>query len=124
MHVDWPGEFPGTHWLDEQEGRAGLGVLRGRAFFPYYGPGKPKYVDALEAAAREFYGSKYALAVNSGSGALSTAMTALGIGPGCEVVVPAFMWVATAAAVVQANAIPVLCAVGDTFSMDPAGPEK
>ena len=124
MHVDWPGEFPGTHWLDEQEERAVLDVLRSRALFRYYGPGKPKYVDALEAAAREFYGSKYALAVNSGSGALSTAMTALGIGPGCEVVVPAFMWVATAAAVVQANAIPVLCEVDDTFSMDPADLEK
>src|SRR3990172_4520627 len=107
MHVHWPCEFPGTHWLDEQEEQVVLDVLRSRSLFRYYGPGKPKYVDALEAAAREFYGAKYALAVNSGSGALITALAALGIGPGCEVVVPAFMWVATAAAVVQANAIPV-----------------
>ena len=46
-------------------------------------------------------------------------MTALGIGPGCEVIVPAFFWVATAGAVVQANAIPVLCEVDDSFCMDP-----
>jgi 8-amino-3,8-dideoxy-alpha-D-manno-octulosonate transaminase len=123
MHVDWPDEFPGTHWLDEREERAVLDVIRRRALFRYYGPDKPKYVERLEAAARDFYGSQYALAVNSGSGALATAMAALGIGPGCEVVVPSFLWVATVAAVVQANAIPVICEVDDTLTMDPAGLE-
>lgn len=119
MHVDWPGEFPGTHWIDEREEQAVLDVLRSRSLFRHYGPGKPKYVDMLEAQARQFYGSKFALAVNSGSGALATAMTALGIGPGAEVIVPSFLWVATAAAVVHANAIPVLCEVDDTLTMDP-----
>jgi len=59
------------------------------------------------------------LAVNSGTGALCTAMTALNIGPGDEVIVPAFFWVATVGAVVQANAIPVVCEVDDSFTMDP-----
>jgi 8-amino-3,8-dideoxy-alpha-D-manno-octulosonate transaminase len=53
-----------------------------------------------------------------------TAMAAFGIGPGCEVILPAFMWVATVGAVVQMNAIPVLCEVDDTFSMDPHDLEK
>src|SRR5512143_3271474 len=119
MRVDWPLEFPGTYWLDEEEERAVLDVLRSRALFRHYGPQRPKYVQGLEAAAREFYGSRFALAVNSGSGALITAMAALGIGPGCEVIVPAFMWVSTVAAVVQANAIPVLCEVDESFTMDP-----
>lgn len=124
MSIQWPCEFPGAHWLDEEEQRAVLDVLRSRALFRHYGPSKPKYVDALEAAAREFYGLRYALAVNSGSGALITAMAALGIGPGAEVIVPAFLWIATVAAVVQANAIPVLCEIDDTFCMDPADLEK
>lgn len=124
MTLSWPCEYPGTHWFDEEEERAVLDVLRGRALFRYYGPGEPRYVDALEAAAREFYGSRYALAVNSGSGALITALSALQIGPGDEVIVPALMWVATAAAVVQANAIPVLCEVDDTFDMDPEDLER
>jgi 8-amino-3,8-dideoxy-alpha-D-manno-octulosonate transaminase len=51
-------------------------------------------------------------------------MTALGIGPGCEVIVPAFFWVATVGAVVQANAVPVLCEVDDSFSMDPRDLER
>ena len=124
MQVDWPREFPGAHWLDEKEQHAVRDVLRNGSLFRYYGPGEPTYVAALEAAAREFYGVKYVQAVNSGSGALITAMTAMGIGPGCEVIVPAFMWVATVAAVVQANAIPVLCEIDDTFNMDPADLKK
>lgn len=124
MTVNWAHEFPGTYWIDEQEERAVLEVLRKRALFRYYGPQPPTAVQAFEAAAREFYGRKYALAVNSGSGALLTAMQALGIGPGDEVIIPAFMWVSTVAAVVQVNAIPVLCEVDDSFCMDPEDLKK
>ena len=46
-------------------------------------------------------------------------MWALGIGPGDEVIVPAFMWVATVTTVIGSNAIPVLCEVDDSFNMDP-----
>ena len=124
MNVDWPYEFPGAYWLDEQEERAVLDVLQKGSLFRYYGLGEPNFVDALEAAARGFYGVKYALAVNSGTGALIAAMGAMGIGPGCEVILPAFMWVATVGAVVRSNAIPVLCEVDDSLSMDPADLEK
>jgi 8-amino-3,8-dideoxy-alpha-D-manno-octulosonate transaminase len=51
-------------------------------------------------------------------------MNALGVGPGCEVIVPAFLWVATVGAIVQNNAIPVLCEVDESFTMDPADLEK
>jgi len=124
MNVDWPYEFPGAYWLDEREERAVLDVLQKGSLFRYYGLGEPSFVDALEEAAREFYGVKYALAVNSGTGALIAAMGAMGIGPGCEVILPAFMWVATVGAVVRSNAIPVLCEVDDSLSMDPADLEK
>ena len=120
MTEQWPHEFPGAYWLDEKEENAVLDVLRHGSMFRYYGLGEPTYVDALEAAAREFYGARYALAVNSGTGALTSAMRALGIGPGCEVVLPAFMWVASAGAVVQVGAIPVLCEIDDSFTMAPA----
>lgn len=124
MQALWPCEYPGVHWIDQEEEQAVLEVLRTRTLFRHYGPSKPRYVEALEAAAREFYGVRFALAVNSGSGALTTAMAALGIGPGDEVIVPSFMWVATVAAVVQANAIPVLCEVDDSFTMSPSDLEK
>ena len=124
MRVDWPYEFPGAYWLDEQEEKAVLDVLRHGSLFRYYGLGKAKYVDIYEAAAREYYGARYALGLNSGTGALIASLTALGIGPGCEVILPAFMWVASVGAVIQVNAIPVLCEVDDTLCMDPADLEK
>jgi 8-amino-3,8-dideoxy-alpha-D-manno-octulosonate transaminase len=124
MKVDWPFAFPGAYWLDEQEDKAVLDVLHNGSLFRYYGIGKPRYVDAFEAAAKEFYGVKYALGVNSGTGALMVGMSALGVGPGCEVIVPAFMWVATVGAVVQLNAIPVLCEVDDSFGMNPDDLER
>jgi 8-amino-3,8-dideoxy-alpha-D-manno-octulosonate transaminase len=120
MKIKLPDPYPGAHWLDGREERAVLDVLRRRALFRYYGVKRPRYATNLEETARRFYGVRYALGLNSGTGALFTAMTALGIGPGREVILPAFLWVATVGAVVQANAIPVLCEVDDSFSMDPS----
>src|SRR5512136_3166124 len=100
MKIKWPVPYPGAHWLDEREDRAALDVLHRRSLFRYYGLKKPRYVAALEKTARDFYGVSYALGVNSGTGALFVAMTALGIGPGCEVIVPSFLWVATVGAIV------------------------
>ncbi len=124
MNIDWPREFPGAHWLDQEEEQAVVDVVRKGTLFRFYGMEKPRYVEALEAAAREYYGARHALAVNSGTGALMTAMNALGIGPGREVIIPSFLWVATVSAVVQANAIPVLCEVDDSYTMDPEDLER
>ena len=122
--LTWPKEFPGAHWFDSEEEKAVLDVVRRGAPFRHYGLDTPRYVATFEAAVREYYGIKHALAVNSGTGALITAMTALGIGPGDEVIVPSFMWVATVTAVVNANAIPVICEVDDSFTMDPVDLEN
>jgi len=119
MKIKWPEPFPGAYWLDEREEQAVLDVLRRKSLFRFYGLKKPKYAEMLERTACKLYGVKHVLAVNSGTGALATAMTALGMGPGCEVIMPAFFWVSTAGAAVQANAIPVLCEVDDSFCMDP-----
>jgi len=124
MTITWPEPFPGVHWIDREEEEAVLEVLRGGSLFRYFGKSPPRFVAQLEATAREFYGVKHALAVNSGTGALMTAMIAMGIGPGSEVIVPSFFWVATVGAVVQANAVPVLCEVDDSLTMDPRDLER
>jgi 8-amino-3,8-dideoxy-alpha-D-manno-octulosonate transaminase len=116
----WPQEYPGAHWIDDQEETAVLDVIRHGSLFRYYGLKPARAVDGYEAAAREFYGVKHALAINSGTGALTCAMTALGIGPGCEVIVPSFLWVASVGAVVQVGAIPVIAEVDESFNLDPA----
>jgi len=125
METNWPSGFPGINWLSKQEEEAVTDVVRKGALFRYYGPhSPPTHVNRLEEQARSFYGVRHALAVNSGTGALFTAMSALGVGPGTEVIVPAFMWVATITAVIQTNAIPVLCEVDDSFNMNAADLEK
>jgi 8-amino-3,8-dideoxy-alpha-D-manno-octulosonate transaminase len=116
--MNWPYEFPGINWLGKEEEKAVLDVVRKGSLFRYYGPQAPTHVAQLEDWARQFYGVKHALAVNSGTGALCTAMSALQIGPGCEVIVPAFLWVSTVTAIVQCNAIPVVCEIDDSFNMD------
>lgn len=118
VQTNWPYEFPGVNWLGKEEEEAVLDVVRKGSLFRYYGPQAPTHVARLEDWARQFYPAKHALAVNSGTGALCTAMSALGIGPGCEVIVPAFLWVATVTAIVQCNAIPVLCEIDDSFNLD------
>jgi 8-amino-3,8-dideoxy-alpha-D-manno-octulosonate transaminase len=118
--MNWPKNFPGTEWYGREELRAVTDVIRRRTPFRYYGFDRPHYVADLEAEACRRYGVRHALAVNSGTGALCTAVRTLGVGPGDEVIVPSFLWVSTVGAVVMANAIPVLCEVDDSFTMDPA----
>lgn len=117
--IDWAFEFPGVYWIDEAEEKAVIDVLKNGSLFRYYGLNNAKYVDTFESKAKQYYECKYALGINSGTGALITCMQALGVGPGCEVIVPAYMWVATVGAVIANNAIPVLCEVDDSFCMDP-----
>jgi dTDP-4-amino-4,6-dideoxygalactose transaminase len=114
-----PLEFPGIHHMDEEEVDAAMRVLRDRSPFRYYGI-KPR--DEVEQFEKEFaahLGLPHAVAVSSGTGALHTALSALGVGPGQEVIVPAYMWVSVVAAVVNLGAIPVLADIDDTFGIDP-----
>ncbi len=119
-----PLEFPGIHHMDNKEVQAGLRLLKARSPFRFYGIKLQKEVDKLEAEFAKVVGTKYALAVSSGTGALHVALSALGIGPGQEVIVPAYMWVAVLAAIVNQGAIPVLADIDDTFCLDPADVEK
>jgi len=118
VKTNWPYEFPGINWIGKDEEKAVMDVVRKGSLFRYYGPQAPTHVAQLEDWARRFYGIKHALAVNSGTGALCTTMSALQLGPGDEVIVPAFLWVSTVTAIVQCNAIPVLCEIDDSLNMD------
>lgn len=91
-----------------------------------YGPDDdsfPAKVRSFEEAVAELAGTGYALAVNSGTSALFLALVGLGIGPGDEVIVPGFTYVATISSVVYARARPVLAEVDETFDLDPADVE-
>jgi dTDP-4-amino-4,6-dideoxygalactose transaminase len=79
------------------------------------------WVKKLEEEFAARHDVKYALAVTSCTTALHLALVALGIGPGDEVIVPAFTWVATANVVVHVGATPVFVDIDPiTYNLDPA----
>ncbi|MBL0181058.1 MAG: DegT/DnrJ/EryC1/StrS family aminotransferase [Chitinophagaceae bacterium] len=73
----------------------------------------------LEEAICQTFGSKHAQLVSSGTAALTTAMGALGIGYGDEVILPSFTFVASFEAVLSVGAVPVFVDVDDTLTLNP-----
>jgi len=114
-----PHEWCGAHHMGEEEVEAVARVIRARSPFRYYGPDLQGEVAQLEQEFAAYIGVPHALGVNSGTNALQVALGAMGIGPGDEVILPGYFWVATAAAVVRSGAIPVLVDSDDSFSIDP-----
>lgn len=82
-------------------------------------------VPAFEAALCAETAAEHAIAVSSGTSALQIALSALGVGPGDEVIVPSLTFVATANAVVACGATPVFADVSPaTLALDPASVER
>jgi dTDP-4-amino-4,6-dideoxygalactose transaminase len=78
-------------------------------------------LDAFEGELAAACGRRHAVGVASGTDALRLSLLGLGVGPGDEVVVPAFTAVPTAAAVCATGAVPVFADVDpDTATLDPA----
>ncbi|GIX05604.1 MAG: hypothetical protein KatS3mg115_0007 [Candidatus Poribacteria bacterium] len=73
----------------------------------------------FEREACQLLGVSYGLLVNSGTNALIAGLIGLGIGPGDEVIVPAYTYIATAAAVVAVGAVPVIAEIDDSLGLDP-----
>lgn len=117
-------EWPGAYFVDDAELALVADVVKARSPFRYYGLDCRHMADRLEKAFAEYTGARFAVAVNSGTGALNAALAALGVGPGQEVLVPGYMWISTVAAVVNRGAIPVLCEIDDSFCMDPQDAER
>ena len=85
---------------------------------------KAHFVTAFERRLATYVGSKYALTVNGGTSALICALAAAGVGPGDEVLVPAYTWLATPAAAIIVGAVPILVDINDTLTMDPIDLER
>ena len=108
--------FPVWPQFDDAERNALNEVLESRVWWRTPGT---KTLEFEQAFAR-FHGAKHGIAVTNGTAALEVTMAALGIGPGDEVIVPDFTFVATVSAVLFANALPVLVDVlPDTYCIDP-----
>jgi 8-amino-3,8-dideoxy-alpha-D-manno-octulosonate transaminase len=75
-------------------------------------------VREFEEEFARYCGSRHALGVTSGSSALKVALTAMDVGPGDEVIVPAFTFIATYEAVLEVGAIPVMADIDESLNLD------
>lgn len=103
-------------WLAVGQAIASGSLLR-------YG-GKGRFTERFEQRMGAMLGAKHVLAVNSGTGALISALAAAGIGPGDEVLVPAYTWMATATAPVMVGAVPILVDIDESLTLDLADLER
>lgn len=98
-------------------------VIETKQFMRYRG-GEGGYTEKFEKAVRAKLEVKYALTMNSGTSALICDMVGLGLGPGDEVIVPAYTWIATAMAPLLVGAVPVLAEIDESLMIDPADIER
>ncbi len=118
---------PGFEIIGEEEIAEVVEVLRSGYVYRYGPEDDPNFkakVWTFEQAVAKHSHVKYAVAVNCGSTALWIAMMGLGIGPGDEVIVPGFTFIASISSIIYARAVPVLAEVDRTFNLDPADVEQ
>lgn len=114
--------MPGFEFFGKEEVKEINDVLETGILMRYGFDGPRKGIwkaKELEEAICKTFGSKHAQLVSSGTAALTTAMCALGIGYGDEVILPSFTFVASFEAVLSVGAIPVFVDVDDTLTLNP-----
>lgn len=119
--------MPGFELWSDEERKELNDVLQNGILMRYGFDGPRKGIwkaKELEQAICKTFGSKYAQLTSSGTSALTTAMAALGIGYGDEIIMPTFTFVASFECVLNVGAIPVLVDVDDTLTLNPDAVRK
>ena len=117
---------PGYYLIGEEEKNEVLEVLNTGHLSRYGSDDDPKYLQKVYSLEQEFArlsGIDYCVALNSGTGALMACLTAIGINPGDEVLVPGYTFVASFSAIIAVGAIPVMVEIDESLTMDVAGCE-
>ena len=100
----------------DEEAAAIAAAIRNKALFRY---GVGNACERFEQRYAAYLGVKHFALAASGSNALAAAMTAVGLGPGDEVLIPAHTYMASATSVLAAGAIPVIVDIDETVTIDP-----
>lgn len=112
--------FPPWPWYTEEIAACVSEPLRTGKTNYWTGP----YGMEFEKKFAEWCGAKFAITTTSGTSALHVALTGIGVGPGDEVIVPSYSFIASAFSVCQAGAVPVFADVEkDSHTLDPASIE-
>ena len=118
---------PGVELIGEEEIAEVMEVLTNRSLSRYGQDDDPRFgakVRRVEQEIAGLAGVRFGLGVHGGgSSGLWLSLLGLGVGPGDEVIVPGFTFVASISAIVYARATPVLAEVDESFNLDPADVE-
>ena len=93
-------------------------VIQSRYLFRVGGP--LNEVERFERELAAFVGTRFSLCVNGGTSAMICGLVGLGVGPGAEVIIPGYTFMASATAVLAVGAIPVIAEVDDSLTLDPS----
>jgi 8-amino-3,8-dideoxy-alpha-D-manno-octulosonate transaminase len=118
---------PGSYLIGEEERKEILDVLEYGHLYRYGDENDPKFKQKVLTFEKEFaelMGVPHCLATSSGTGSILTSLAALGIGADDEVIVPGYTYIASISAPMIANAVPVLCEIDESLTMDPSDIEK
>lgn len=103
--------------IGNEEVEAVRRVVESGQLFRYRG-GEGGETDKFEAAWSEKIGTKHTIAMSSGTAALICGLVGLEVGPGDEVIVPGYTFMATAAAVLAVGAVPIIAEIDETLGLD------
>jgi 8-amino-3,8-dideoxy-alpha-D-manno-octulosonate transaminase len=111
----------GTEYYGGEERGRVDDVIASRSPFRWYGPGPnpPMQCANFEKAFGRRMRRRFVLGVTSGAAALQCAMAALGLGPGDEMILPAWTWYSCYNAIVLAGALPVFAEIDESLNIDP-----
>ncbi len=118
---------PGAYLISDEEKKALMEVIETGYLFRYGDKSDPKFlakVWQLEKEVSKYLGIPYTVAVNSGTMALWIALGAIGIGPGDEVIVPGYTFIASITSIIYARAVPVLTEIDRSLTLDPEDVKK
>ncbi|HEY3417439.1 MAG TPA: aminotransferase class I/II-fold pyridoxal phosphate-dependent enzyme, partial [Armatimonadota bacterium] len=109
--------------MGEEEVAAVRRVIESGQLFRYRG-GEGGETDQFEKAWSEKIGVQHTVSLTSGTAALICAMVGLNIGPGDEVIVPGYTFMATAIGPLGVGAVPIIAEVDESLTIDPADVER
>ena len=116
--------FIGTKYIGFKEKINALKFLNAKSLFRYHGPKLLFMTNKLESKLKEYLNVKYVLACSNGASALKLACIAYGIGPGDEVLMSPFTFIASASSVLACGAIPKFVDIDESMNIDPTKIEQ
>ncbi|HBP37245.1 MAG TPA: hypothetical protein DD640_00575, partial [Clostridiales bacterium] len=113
---------PGSYLFGEEERKELLDVMESGYLFRYGSESDPQFKRKVATFEQEYaqrLGMPYCVATSSGTGALLCCLAALGIGPGDEVIVPGYTFIASISSIILSRAIPILAEIDESLTIDP-----